>query len=64
MADSKPARTAKIRRETGETQISLELNLDGTAENISLAFSGSSDEYLPITINGAICDFTPRRALR
>lgn len=40
------------------------IDLDGTAENISLAFSGDSDEFLPITVNGAIVDYTARRALR
>lgn len=48
----------------GRTLIPGEVDLDGTAENISLAFSGSSDEYESITLNGAIVDFTQRRALR
>lgn len=48
----------------GRTLIPGESDLDGTAENISLMFSGSSDEYDPITLNGAIVSFTQRRALR
>lgn len=48
----------------GQTLIPAEADLDGTAENISLIFSGSSDEYAPITLNGAIVDFTTRRQLR
>lgn len=48
----------------GQTLIPAEADLDGTAENISLIFSGSSDEYTPLTLNGAIVDFTSRRQLR
>ena len=48
----------------GVTLMPAEADLDGTAENISLLFSGNSDEYQPITLNGAIVDFTPRRQLR
>jgi hypothetical protein len=48
----------------GVTLTPAEANIDGTAENISLVFSGNSDEYSPITLNGAIVDFTPRRLLR
>lgn len=36
----------------------------GTAENISLYFGGSSDEYLPFTISGAILHYKPRREMR
>jgi hypothetical protein len=48
----------------GRTLLPGEVDLDGTAENISLVFSGSSDEYESITFNGAIVDYTQRRALR
>lgn len=48
----------------GQTLIPSEANLDGTAENISLVFSGDSDTFEPITLNGAIVDFTPRRPMR
>jgi hypothetical protein len=41
-----------------------EVDLDGTAENISLAFTGDSDEFDSFTLNGSICSFTPRRAMR
>jgi hypothetical protein len=48
----------------GVTLTPSEADLDGTAENISLIFSGNSDEFSPITLNGAIVSFTPRRLLR
>jgi hypothetical protein len=48
----------------GQTLQPSEADLDGTAENISLVFSSNSDEYESFTLNGAMCDFTPRRALR
>lgn len=48
----------------GQTLIPAEADIDGVAENISLVFSGSSDEYEPITLNGAVLSFTPQRALR
>lgn len=48
----------------GITLLPAQADLDGTAENISLAFSGSSDEFDPITFNGAVIDYTPRRQLR
>lgn len=48
----------------GQTLTPSESDLDGVAENISLIFSGSSDEFQPITLNGAICDFAARRQLR
>lgn len=48
----------------GVTLTPAEANLDGVAENLSLVFSGNSDEFSPITLNGAIVDFSPRRQLR
>jgi hypothetical protein len=48
----------------GQTLSPAEADLDGTAENISLIFSGASDQYEPITLNGAILSYTPQRALR
>jgi hypothetical protein len=48
----------------GLTLTPSESDLDGVAENISLIFSGSSDEFEPITLNGAIVDYTTRRPLR
>lgn len=48
----------------GNTLTPSESDLDGVAENISLIFSGSSDEYEPIILNGAIVDYTARRILR
>lgn len=41
-----------------------DIDLDGMAENISLIFSGDSDEFDPFTINGAIISYTQRRGLR
>lgn len=40
------------------------VDLDGTAQNIALAFSGSSDAFDPVTFNGANVSFTPRRVMR
>jgi len=48
----------------GQSLTPAEADLDGTAENISLVFSGSSDEYDSINLNGAIVSYTPQRALR
>jgi hypothetical protein len=48
----------------GQSLVPAETTLDGTAENISLVFAGSSDEYEPITLNGAIISFSPRRLTR
>lgn len=48
----------------GSTLIPAEADLDSTAENMALAFSGSSDEFDTFTLNGAIVSYSPRRALR
>lgn len=48
----------------GQSLVPAEAHLDGTAENISLVFAGQSDEYEPITLNGAIVSYTPRRLTR
>lgn len=48
----------------GQSLFPAEADLDGTAENVSLMFSGNSDEFEPITFNGAVLSFTPQRALR
>lgn len=48
----------------GRTLSPSECDITGTAENISLFFSGSSDEFAPFTICGEILHFTPRRNLR
>ncbi len=39
-------------------------DVTGTAENISLSYSGSSDEFLPFTLNAAIIHYINRRQLR
>lgn len=41
-----------------------ESDITGTAENISLLYSGSSDEFEQFTISGAILHYIPRRAMR
>ena len=41
-----------------------EADVTGTAENISLLYSGSSDEFQPITLNSAIIHYIQRRAMR
>jgi hypothetical protein len=48
----------------GRSLTPSESDITGTAENISLVYSGSSDEFQPFTLNGAIVHFTPRRNLR
>ncbi|MBT9174193.1 MAG: hypothetical protein DDT21_02604 [Syntrophomonadaceae bacterium] len=48
----------------GRTLSPSESDITGTAENIALNFSGSSAEFLPFTLNGAILSYVPRRALR
>jgi hypothetical protein len=48
----------------GQALVPAQTTLDGTAENISVVFAGSSDEYEPITLNGAIVSYTPRRLTR
>lgn len=48
----------------GQTLSPAESDLTGTAENLSLIYSGSSDEYQPFTLNSAIVHFTQRRNLR
>lgn len=41
-----------------------EYSLSGTAENIALAFTGSTDYVSPFTINSIIIHYTPRRVMR
>lgn len=48
----------------GVTLAPSEADLSGTAENISLIYAGSSDEYLPFTLNGAVIHYSPRRGMR
>lgn len=42
----------------------VEADTQGTAENISMLFSGSSDEFQPFTLSSAVVHFTPQRFLR
>lgn len=48
----------------GRSLSPTEADLTGTAENISLLYSGSSDAFTPFTINSVILHFTPQRLLR
>lgn len=48
----------------GRTLSPSECDMTGTAENVSMSFSGSSDEFQPFTLNGAIVHFVPRRTMR
>jgi hypothetical protein len=48
----------------GRTLAPSEFDLTGTAENISLHFSGSSAEYRQFTLNSAILHYSNRRLLR
>jgi hypothetical protein len=48
----------------GQTLIPSQCELDGTAENLSLIFSSVSDEFESFVLNGAMVDFSNRRALR
>lgn len=48
----------------GRTLMPSEADITGTAENIALMFSGSSDQFEPFTLNSAIVHFTPRRGMR
>lgn len=48
----------------GRTLAPSEADITGTAENISLLYSGSSDEFESFTLSSAIIHYTPRRLLR
>lgn len=48
----------------GRTLLPSEADITGTAENIALMFSGSSDEFEPFTLNSEIIHFSPRRGMR
>jgi hypothetical protein len=48
----------------GQSLLPAEGDLTGTAENISLLFSGSSDAFQPVTLNSAILHYSPQRMLR
>lgn len=48
----------------GRTLSPIEVNTEGTAENISLIFRGSSDAFQPFTLNAAIVHYTPQRLMR
>lgn len=48
----------------GETLTPSEMELSGTAENISIKFSAQSDYISPLKLSGVIYRFTQRRSLR
>lgn len=48
----------------GVTISPTEVGLEGTAENIQITISSTSDYLMPFTINSVIVHYTPRRGLR
>jgi hypothetical protein len=48
----------------GRSLVPSEAELSGTAENLSLLYYGSSDEFNSITLNSAIVHYSPRRLMR
>lgn len=48
----------------GRTLSPSECDMTGTAENVSILYSGSSDEFEAFTLNSGIIHYTPRRQLR
>lgn len=48
----------------GRNLLPSEADVEGTGENISLIFSGTSDEFDQFTLGGVSIVFTPRRMLR
>ena len=48
----------------GVTLMQNSLDIDASAENISLAIQGSSDIYVPFTLTGAVIHYASRRRLR
>lgn len=48
----------------GQSLLPAEADTMGTAENISLVFSGSSDEFQPFTLTSAVMHFTQQRLMR
>ena len=48
----------------GQSLTPSEMDLDGSAVNMALLVSGSSDAIYPFTIAGAFVHFSPRRGLR
>src|SRR5271155_1176297 len=51
-------RTARIHRETGETQISLEINLDGTGQSKIATGVGFFDHMLTLLSKHSLIDLT------
>ena len=48
----------------GQSLVPKEFPLEGASDNIAIAISGSSDEYGPFTITGALMHYTPRTRIR
>lgn len=48
----------------GQTLLPAILKMDGEAENYSIGVRGSSDEFEPFTLTGAVVQYTPRRRMR
>lgn len=48
----------------GRTLIPSSFDMDGEAENISMALTSSSDYYEPFTVSGGVLHMSPRREMR
>ena len=48
----------------GQSLLPEELAMEGTGDNVSIVLTGSSDEFAPFTITGALIHYTPRTRLR
>jgi hypothetical protein len=48
----------------GQTLLPSTFELDGEAENISIAITSNSDYYEPFTLSGGLIHYSPRRELR
>jgi hypothetical protein len=48
----------------GQTLLPEELSMDGSAENVAILVTGSSDEFEPFTITGVLLHYTPRTRIR
>ena len=48
----------------GQTLLPEELPMDGTAENVAVVVSGSSDKFEPFTVTGVLVQYTPRARIR
>lgn len=59
-----PSEVVGVSQWDGTTLFPAKADLGGSAENISLMFSGGSDYFSPVTISGALLRLQKRRQLR